>query len=51
LRALWLAQHPKAQLYVDFADFAFVRLAPRGAALNGGFGKAYALDAADLPPA
>lgn len=48
LRARWLARHPKAKLYVDFGDFAFVRLVPTGAALNGGFGKAYALSAGDL---
>ncbi len=48
LRARWLAQHPKAKLYVDFADFAFVRLAPRAAFLNGGFGKAYRLAPDDL---
>ena len=48
LRARWLTQHPKAALYIDFADFAFARLAPSGAALNGGFGKAYVLSAADL---
>lgn len=51
LREIWLAQHPKARLYVDFTDFAFVRLAPRGAALNGGFGKAWQLTAGDLQPA
>jgi putative heme iron utilization protein len=51
LRALWLARHPKAKLYVDFADFSFVRLQPLGAALNGGFGKAYQLGAEDLRPA
>jgi len=44
----YLNRHPKAKLYADFADFAFFRLAPSGASLNGGFGKAYALDAADL---
>ncbi|MBK5928254.1 HugZ family protein [Rhodobaculum claviforme] len=48
LRARWLARHPKATLYVDFGDFHFVRLVPTGAALNGGFGRAYALTAADL---
>lgn len=48
LRGHWLDAHPKAKLYVDFADFAFARLQPRGAALNGGFGKAYVLTAADL---
>lgn len=50
LRTRWLAHQPKAALYVDFADFSFVRLVPGGAALNGGFGKAYALTAADLMP-
>ena len=48
LREVWLARHPKAQLYVDFADFAFVRLVPSGAHLNGGFGRAYRLDPSDL---
>lgn len=48
LRARWLAGHPKARVYVDFPDFHFVRLVPSGAFLNGGFGRAYALTAADL---
>lgn len=39
----YLARHPKAKLYADFADFAFVRLTPEKANLNGGFGKAYHL--------
>ena len=51
LRSLWLSRHPKAKLYVDFGDFRFVRLRPAGAALNGGFGKAYRLTAEDLRPA
>lgn len=50
LRARWLTLQPKARLYVDFADFGFVRLVPRGAALNGGFGRAYVLTPADLAP-
>lgn len=49
LRAAYLESHPKAQLYVDFADFSFVRLLPHGALLNGGFGKAYRLRPEDLP--
>lgn len=48
LRDRWLALRPKSKLYVDFADFRFVRLRPVSAALNGGFGKAYDLTAADL---
>lgn len=48
LREVWLAQHPKARLYVDFADFRFVAFAIESAALNGGFGRAYALAPEDL---
>jgi putative heme iron utilization protein len=47
-RARWLAAHPKAALYVDFGDFAFWRLEPVRASLNGGFGRAYRLTADDL---
>lgn len=47
-RTRFLARHPKAALYADFADFAFWRLEPEGASLNGGFGKAYAMTAEDL---
>ncbi len=50
LRAHWLATHPKAKLYVDFPDFAFVRLAPVSAVLNGGFGRAWRLAPEDLRP-
>ena len=48
IRAKWLQDHPKATLYVDFADFAFCRLMPVSALLNGGFGRAYALTPDDL---
>lgn len=48
LRAIWLADHPKARLYVDFADFFFVRFHWIEGSLNGGFGKAFALTASDL---
>lgn len=48
LRAHYLRLRPKSRLYVDFADFSFVRLRVVTAALNGGFGKAFALDARDL---
>jgi len=50
LRAAWLAAQPKAKLYIDFADFALVRLHPQSALLNGGFARAYRLTAADLAP-
>lgn len=48
LRARYLTQHPKAQLYIDFADFSFALLDVTEAHLNGGFGKAYRLTPADL---
>ena len=48
LRDIYLKTHPKAQLYIDFTDFHFVAFAINGAALNGGFGKAYVLTPADL---
>ncbi len=48
LRDRWLRSHPKAALYIDFADFVFFRLRVSEAHLNGGFGKAYRLGPADL---
>jgi putative heme iron utilization protein len=48
LRSRFLAKHPKAALYIDFGDFSFFRLVPTSASLNGGFGRAYALEGADL---
>lgn len=43
LRDHWLATRPKAKLYIDFADFAFVRFTLTSAFLNAGFGKAHRL--------
>ncbi|WP_438752618.1 HugZ family protein [Pararhizobium sp. O133] len=48
IRERFVRRHPKSQLYVDFPDFAFFRLVPERAGLNGGFGRAYALEGADL---
>lgn len=48
LRTHWLAAHPKAKIYADLPDFAFVRLVPTGAHLNGGFGRAFVLTPSDL---
>ncbi len=48
LRAHWLTAHPKAKLYVDFGDFGFVRFAPVAILLNGGFGKAFRIDPAQI---
>jgi hypothetical protein len=50
IRERYLADHPKSKLYVDFADFSFVVFEVEGAALNGGFGKAYNLTPEDLRP-
>jgi heme iron utilization protein len=44
----FLAFNPKAELYVNFPDFSFYRLEVLNASLNGGFGKAYELGAADI---
>jgi putative heme iron utilization protein len=48
IRQRFLDRHPKAKLYIDFPDFYFFRLVPQSASLNGGFGRAYALDGSDL---
>lgn len=47
-RGAWLAKHPKAGLYYDFADFLLLRLVPWAAHLNGGFGQAFRLTPGDL---
>ena len=48
LRDRWLLRNPKATVYVELPDFAFVRLTPVSALLNGGFGRAHRINAADL---
>ena len=50
LRDAWLAAHPKSRLYIDFADFRFLRLRVVCAFLNGGFGRAFRLTREDLTP-
>jgi len=47
-RQRFLARHPKAELYVDFTDFAFFALDVERASLNGGFARAYELASDDL---
>ncbi len=47
-RAPYLAAHPYAELYVDFADFAFWRLDFTGAHYIGGFAAASRLDVGKL---
>ena len=48
LRSRWLARTPKALAYIDLPDFAFVRLTPVSALLNGGFARAFRLTPGDL---
>lgn len=48
LRTRFLHRHPKAALYIDFPDFLFFRLVPQKASLNGGFGRAYAIEGKSL---
>lgn len=48
LAAHYLTQQPKAKLYIGFGDFALVRFEVLSGLLNGGFGKAYPVSAADI---
>lgn len=48
LRARWLERNPKAMIYIDLPDFAFVRLTPVSALLNGGFARAFHVAPEDL---
>lgn len=48
LAAYYVSLQPKAKLYIGFADFSLLRITPTKAFLNGGFGKAYELEPADL---
>jgi putative heme iron utilization protein len=50
LKARFLAIHPYAALYADFADFSLWRLTPVEALWVGGFGQARRLRAKDLMP-
>ncbi len=45
-RARFLARHPEAALYADFADFAIWRVEPVRAHLVGGFGKIHWVEGA-----
>jgi heme iron utilization protein len=47
-RRRFLARHPKSELYADFADFSFWRLAVVSAHLNAGFARAADLKAVDV---
>ncbi len=48
LRDRWLDRNAKARIYIDLPDFAFVRLTPVSALLNGGFARAFRLGPEDL---
>lgn len=48
VRARFLARHPRAELYADFADFSFWRIALEQVHLNGGFARAARFPAARL---
>jgi putative heme iron utilization protein len=50
LKARWLARHPYAALYADFADFGLWRVRPEGALLVGGFARAQRLRPEALLP-
>lgn len=44
----YLLSHPKAKLYIGFADFCFALFQVQIGYLNGGFGKAYHLTPQDM---
>jgi len=50
LKARWLARHPYAAMYAEFADFALWRVVPQAGLLVGGFAAAHRLRQADLTP-
>src|SRR5258708_24414442 len=50
LKARYLAVHPYAALYAEFADFSLWRIRPLGGLYVGGFARAARLRAADPAP-
>ena len=50
LKARWLARHPYAALYAEFADFGLWRVVPANALLVGGFARAQRLRADQFLP-
>ena len=50
LKARWLARHPYAALYADFADFSLWRVRIGGALHVGGFARAERIKASELAP-
>lgn len=47
-RGIYLEQHPKSALYIDFADFDIFTFDVEKLHYNGGFGKAFALKPEDI---
>ncbi|MEM9315701.1 MAG: DUF2470 domain-containing protein [Pseudomonadota bacterium] len=47
-RRRYLARHPKAKIYIDFADFSLWKLKIEAASYIGGFGQAYRMSADDV---
>jgi putative heme iron utilization protein len=48
VRRRFLARHPKAALYADFADFSFRRMVVEAGHLNGGFARAARLSGDEI---
>src|SRR3954471_4417436 len=48
LRRRYLNVHPSAEMFVDFKDFSFFRLRPKGAHLVAGFGRIVDLSAGQI---
>ena len=48
LKARFLARHPQAASYATLSDFHLVRIEVDSASLNGGFAKAYRMEAEDF---
>jgi heme iron utilization protein len=47
-RRRYLARHPSAEMFAGFGDFAFYRIAPKGAHLVAGFGRIVDLKPQDI---
>ncbi|MBR0655153.1 HugZ family pyridoxamine 5'-phosphate oxidase [Plastoroseomonas arctica] len=50
LKARWLARHPYAALYAEFADFSLWRIRPQAALYVGGFARALRLRLTEFAP-
>jgi heme iron utilization protein len=50
LKARWLAIHPYARMYAEFADFSLWRLRAQTIQLVGGFARAFRLKPAEIAP-